>query len=330
MNTRKIINGALLLAAAVAAPASALAATPAPGDWKPNKPVRFIVGFPPGGATDLVARILAPKLSTAFGNQVIVDNRPGANGVISLQILKNSEPDGHTVGMGHIGGLIISPAIQKVPYDPYKDYAYIGMLVSLQNILIVHPSVPAKNISEFIAYAKAQQGKVNYASSGIGSPGHLSGVLFETLTKTPMTHVPYKGGGPAITDLIAGHVPAFFAVISTSVPHVKSGKVRAMAVTGGKRAEALPDVPTMQEAGVKGYLAVNWYGLLAPAKTPPAAITRLHREFDTALKSPDVVKQLRDSGIDASPSTPAEYLQYVRSEEKRWLPIIKSAGISAQ
>jgi len=329
MNTSKIIKGALLLAAAAAMPSSTFAAAPA-GEWKPSKPVRFIVGFPPGGATDLVARILQPRLSAALGNQVIVDNRPGANGVISLQILKNSEPDGHTVGMGHIGGLIISPTIQKVPYDPYKDYAYIGMLVSLQNILIVHPSVPAKNISEFITHAKAQQGKVNYASSGVGSPGHLSGVLFETLTKTPMTHVPYKGGGPAITDLIAGHVPSFFAVISTSVPHVKSGKVRALAVTGDKRAEALPDVPTMQEAGVKGYLAVNWYGLLAPAKTPAAVVARLNREFDAALKSPDIVKQLRASGIDASPSSPAEYLQYVRSEEKRWVPIIKAAGISAQ
>ncbi len=330
MNAKKIISHTLLLAAMAAMPSAALAAAPASGDWKPSKPIRFIVGFPPGGATDLVARVLQPKLSAGFGNQVIVDNRPGANGVISLQILKSSEPDGHTVAMGHIGGLIISPAIQQVPYDPYKDYTYVGMLVSLQNILITHPSVPAKNVNEFIAYAKAQQGKINYASSGVGSPGHLAGVLFESLTKTQMTHVPYKGGGPAITDLIAGHIPAFFAVISTTVPHVKSGKVRAMAVTGGKRAEALSEVPTMQEAGVKGYLAVNWYGLLAPAKTPVATVTRLHREFDAALKAPDVVKQLRDSGIDASPSTPAEYLQYVRSEEKRWNPVIKAAGISAQ
>jgi len=183
---------------------------------------------------------MQPKLSAALGTQVIVDNRPGANGVISLQILKNSEPDGHTVAMGHIGGLVISPAIQKVNYDPYKDFAYIGMLVSLQNILIVHPSVPAKNLTEFLAYAKSQQGRLNYASSGIGSPGHLAGVLLETMTKVPMTHVPYKGGGPAITDLIAGHVPSFIAVISTAVPHVQSGKVRAIGVTGAKRAEALP------------------------------------------------------------------------------------------
>jgi tripartite-type tricarboxylate transporter receptor subunit TctC len=273
---------------------------------------------------------MQPKLSAALGTQVIVDNRPGANGVISLQILKNSEPDGHTVAMGHIGGLVISPAIQKVNYDPYKDFAYIGMLVSLQNILIVHPSVPAKNLTEFLAYAKAQQGKVNYASSGIGSPGHLAGVLLETMTKVPMTHVPYKGGGPAITDLIAGHVPAFMAVISTSVPHVQSGKVRAIGVTGAKRADALPDVPTIAEAGVKGYLATNWYGLLAAAKTPAPVVTRLNLDFVSALKHPEVIRQLKDRGIDAAPSTAAEFMAFVRSEEKRWLPIIKAAGITAE
>ncbi len=310
--------------------ATLLAAPAFAADWEPTKSVRFVVGFPPGGATDLVARILQPQLATRLGKQVIVDNRPGANGVISLQILKNAEPDGHTVAMGHIGGLVISPAIQKVNYDPYKDFAYIGMLVSLQNILIVHPSVPAKNLNEFLAHAKAQQGKLNYASSGIGSPGHLAGVLLESMTKVPMTHVPYKGGGPAITDLLAGHIQSFMAVISTSVPHVQSGKVRAIAVTGAKRAEALPDTPTMSEAGVKGYLATNWYGLVAPAKTPPAALARLNREFDTALKSPEVVKQLRDRGIDAAPSSAKEYVDFVRSEQKRWVPIIKAAGITAE
>jgi tripartite-type tricarboxylate transporter receptor subunit TctC len=305
MNTRKIINGALLLAAA-AVPSGAFAAASA-GEWKPNKPLRFIVGFPPGGATDLVARIMQPKMSELLGNQVVVDNRPGANGQISLQIISAAEPDGHTIGMGHIGGLVISPAIQKVAYDPVKDFSYIGMLVTLQNILIVHPSVPARNMSEFLAHAKAQQGRLNYASSGIGSPGHLSGVLFETLTRTPMTHIPYKGGGPAITDLIAGHVPSFFAVISTSIPHVKSGKVRAIAVTGNKRASAIPDVPTMVEAGVKGYLSLNWYGSVAPAGTPAAIIARLNRDISATLKSPEVVKQLDARGIDAAPSTPAEY-----------------------
>jgi tripartite-type tricarboxylate transporter receptor subunit TctC len=319
MNTKHwiaaVIAGSLLAAPALAA------------EWSPTKPVRFIVGFPPGGATDLVARILQPKLAASLGSQVIVDNRPGANGVISLQILKNSEPDGHTVAMGHIGGLVISPTIQKVNYDPYKDYAYIGMLVSLQNILIVHPSVPAKNLTEFLAYAKAQQGKVNYASSGIGSPGHLAGVLLETMTKVPMTHVPYKGGGPAITDLIAGHVPSFIAVISTAVPHVQSGKVRALGVTGAKRADALPEVPTIAEAGVKGFDANNWYGVLVPAKTPRPIINRLNKEVVAVLNMPDVKKILFASGLDAAPSTPEAFGAYIKSEKDKWEKVIKAAGL---
>jgi tripartite-type tricarboxylate transporter receptor subunit TctC len=323
------MNSLNRIAAILVASASLFTAPAIAAEWGPTKPVRFIVGFPPGGATDLVARIMQPKLSASLGTQVIVDNRPGANGVISLQILKNAEPDGHSVAMGHIGGMVISPSIQKVGYDVYKDFAFLTMLVSLQNILIVHPSVPAKTLPEFLAYAKAQQGKVNYASSGVGSPGHLAGVLLESMTKIPMTHVPYKGGGPAITDLLAGHIPAFMAVISTSVPHVQSGKVRAIGVTGAKRADALPDVPTIAEAGVKGYLATNWYGLLAPGKTPSNVQARLTRDFIASLKQPDVVKQLRDRGIDAAPSSPAEFLSFVRNEEKLWVPIIKAAGITA-
>ena len=332
LRNRKTMNFAKRALAGVAAAAfSALLAAPAlAAEWSPTKPVRFIVGFPPGGATDLVARIVQPKVSESLGEQVIVDNRPGANGILSLQILKNAEPDGHTVAMGHFGGLVISPAIQKVPYDPFKDFTYITMLVSLQNILIVHPSVPAKTLPEFLAYAKAQQGRLNYASSGVGSPGHLAGVLLSSMTKVPMTHIPYKGGGPAMSDLIAGHVPAFIAVISTAVPQVKSGKVRAIAVTGTKRSAALPEVPTVAEAGVKGYSATNWYGLLAPAKTPASIVNRLNRDFVAALKSPDVIKQLNDRGIDPAPSTPAEYLDFARSEQTRWLPIIKEANIKAE
>lgn len=326
LRNRKVIAIArALLALTAALPATLIAA-----EWKPTKPVRFIVGFPPGGATDLVARILQPKLTQSLGEQTVVDNRPGANGVISLQILKNAEPDGHTVAMGHFGGLIISPAIQKVPYDPFKDFAYVTMLVSLQNIIIVHPSVPAKTVAEFIQYAKAQQGRLNYASSGVGSPGHLAGVLFSSLTKAPMTHIPYKGGGPAMTDLLAGQVPAFFAVISTAVPQVKAGKVRAIAVTGAKRSDALPEVPTVAEGGVKDYAATNWYGLLVPAKTSAGIVNRLNRDFVAALKSPEVIKQLNARGIDAAPSSAAEYLDFARSEQKRWLPVIKEANIKAE
>ena len=314
---------------AIIAAAGLIAAPALAADWAPTKPVRFIVGFPPGGATDLVARILQPKLAASLGSQVIVDNRPGANGVISMQILKNSEPDGHTVGMSHIGSLVVSPAIQKTGYDPLKDFVPVGMLVTLQNILIVNPSVPAKTIPEFIAYAKSQPGKVNYATSGIGSPGHLAVALFEGLTGTALNHVPYKGGGPAIADLIAGHVPAFMAVISTAVPHVQSGKARALGVTGGKRAEALPDVPTIAEAGVKGYLAINWYGLSAPPKTPPAIINRINKDFTAALNAPDVIQQLKARGIESSPASGANYLAFIKAEQQRWGPVIRKAKIEA-
>lgn len=299
-------------------------------DAYPSKPVRMIVGFPPGGATDLVARVIQPKLSAALGQQMVVDNRPGANGTISLALLAQAQPDGYTVAFGHIGGLVISPTIQKVQYDPYRDFAPIGLMVTLQNIIITHPSVPATTLKEFIALAKSKKGELNYASSGVGSPGHLAGVLLETMTGTPMTHIPYKGGGPAITDLLAGHVPSFFAVISTAVPHVQAGRVHAIAVTGDKRGEALPDVPTVAEAGVPGYSATNWYGLVAPAGTSQEIIARLSKDVTSALTSPDIIKQLRDRGIDATPTSPAEFTEFVRQEQKKWVPIIKQSNIGAK
>ena len=315
------------LAFAFAIGATLLAACAHAAEWSPTKSIRFIVGNPPGGATDLVGRILQPKLSAALGKQIVIDNRAGANGLISLEILKNAEPDGHTVGLGHIGILIVSPAIQKVPFDTHKDFAPIGLMVSLQNIIITHPSVAAKTLNEYINLAKTKPGAMQYATSGIGSPGHLGASLLESMTGVQLTHVPYKGGGPAITDLLAGHVPSFFAVISTGVPHVQSGKVRGIAVTSTRRAEAVPDVPTIAESGVKGYAAVNWYGLHAPAKTPPHVIERLNKELVAVLKSPDIVQQLKDRGIEATPSSPADYAKFMRDEEAKWLPVIRKSNI---
>jgi tripartite-type tricarboxylate transporter receptor subunit TctC len=254
----------------------------------------------------------------------VVDNRPGANGVIGLDVLARSEPDGHAVGIGHIGGLIVSPAIQKVPH-PIQSFAPSACWCRCRtSSSFTHRA--GENFKEFIALAKARQGKLNYASSGIGSPGHLAGALLESMAGITMSHVPYKGGAPAITDLIAGHVPSFIAVISTAMPHVKSGKARAIAVTGAKRAEALPDVPTIAEAGVPGYAATNWAGLLAPGKTPAPVIERLNREVAAALKAPDVVQFLKDQGIDSAPSSP-EFLRFIREEEKKWVPVIKRSNI---
>jgi tripartite-type tricarboxylate transporter receptor subunit TctC len=290
----------------------------------------MVVGFPPGGATDLVARQIAPKMSQSLGRQVIVDNRPGANGVISNELIMRAEADGHTIGFGHIGTLVISPVISKVPYDVQKDLAPVGMVVSLQNIIVVTPSLPAKTLKDYIALAKSKPGDMLYASSGSGSPGHLAAVLLDSMVGTRMTHVPYKGGGPAIIDLIAGHVPSFFAVISTAVPHVRSGKIRPIAVTGTRRAEALPDVPTVDEAGVKGYAATNWYGMLAPAATPPHVIERLNREMNAALKTSDVIAFLKDNGIDAAPGTPADFARHIQAEQKKWTPIIRKSNIKVE
>jgi tripartite-type tricarboxylate transporter receptor subunit TctC len=290
----------------------------------------MIVGFPPGGATDLVARQIAPKMSQGLGRQVIVDNRPGANGVISNELIMRADPDGYTIGFGHIGTLVISPAIQKVPYNVYKDLAPVGMVVSLQNIIVVTPSLPAKSVRDYIALAKSKPGSMLFGSSGNGSPGHLAAVLLETMSGAKLTHVPYKGGGPMITDLVGGQIPSAFAVISTGIPHVRSGKVRALAVTGEKRAQALADVPTVAESGYKGYAATNWYGMIAPAATPPAAIERLNREMNAALRSPDIVASLKDSGIDAAPTTPADFFKFVQSEEKKWAPIIKKSNLKVE
>ena len=309
-----------------AAALALLSAGAAAADF-PAKPVRLILGFPPGGATDLVARAMQPRMSAGLGQQLVIDNRPGANGIISCELTARADPDGHTLLFGHIGSLVISPVIQKVPYDPVKDFAPVGQVVQLQNILITHPTLAARSMKEFIALAKTKPGQINYASSGIGSPGHLAAVLLESMAKIQITHVPYKGGGPAITDLLAGHVPAFFAVISTGVPHVQAGKIRGIAVTGNRRAEAVPDVPTIAESGVTGYAATNWYGLLAPAKTPPAVIDRINREMTAALKAPEVVEGLRSRGIDSAPNSPAEFSAFIRAEAVKWRPVVLQSGI---
>lgn len=324
MKTRPIAR--LLLGASIITLTPALAGAQA----FPTKPVRFIVGFPPGGATDLVARIIQPKMSAALGKQVVVENRPGASGTIGTDLIARAEPDGHTIGMVHIGSMVISPAIQKVPYDVHKDFAPLTQLVSLQNIIVVNPTLAARTLKDYIALAKGRPGDMLFGTSGTGSPGHLAGVLMEQMAGIKLTHVPYKGGGPLITDLIAGHIPSSFSVISTALPHVRGGRIRAIAVTGAKRAEGAPDIPTVAESGLKGYAATNWYGMVAPAGTPAPVIDRLNREIVAALKSPEVIQQLKDRGIEAAPTTPAEFGQFIRAEEKKWVPVIKRANIKPQ
>jgi tripartite-type tricarboxylate transporter receptor subunit TctC len=320
----------LLAGTALAGTALLLAFAPAAAQDYPAKPVRILIGFPPGGATDLVSRLMAPKYAGLLKQQFIVDNRPGANGTIAGDLAARAAPDGYTLHLATIGSLVLSPATTKVPYDPLKDFAPVSQAVALQNIFIVHPNLPPRTIKELIALAKAKPGALNFASSGNASPGHLAGELFKTMAGVKMVHVPYKGGGPAMTDLVAGHVEIFVAVISTAVPQVKAGRARALAVTGPKRAAALPEVPTVAEAALKGYEATNWYGYVVPAATPRPIIERLHKATVAVLEMPDVRQALLDQGIDAAPSSPEQFSAYIRSETTKWRDVIKSAGLKVE
>ena len=304
-----------------------LVALPAAAQEYPAKPVRIIIGFSPGGATDLVARLMAPKYSSVLKQPFIVDNRPGANGVIGSDLAAKAAPDGYVIHLATIGSLVLSPATSKVPYDPLKDFAPISQAGALQNIFIVHPALPVQTLKDLVALAKARPGALNFASSGTASPGHLAGELLKNMTGIKLVHVPYKGGGPAMIDLLAGHVEIFVAVISTAVPQVKAGKARALAVTGTKRAAALPDVPTVAETGLKGYEATNWYGYVAPAATPRAIIERLHKATVAVLEMPDLKQALLDQGIEAAGSTPEQFAAYIRSETAKWTRVIRAAGI---
>lgn len=293
----------------------------------PSKPIRIIVGFPPGGATDLVMRILQPRLSQGLRREIIVDNRPGANGTLAADLTAKAANDGYTLFLATFAALVISPAMTKLPYDPLQDFTPIARVVELQNIFISHPSLPVHTMAELIAYAKARPGVLNYATSGAGSTGHLSGELLKSLAGIDWVHVPYRGGGPALTDFLAGQVQVFVAVISTAVPYVKQGKANALAVTGSRRAEALPEVPTVAETGLKGYESTNWYCLLGPANLPRPVVERLHREIVAALSQPDIRQALSERGIDAAPSTPAELAAQLRSETAKWAPLAKSVGL---
>jgi tripartite-type tricarboxylate transporter receptor subunit TctC len=293
----------------------------------PSKPVRIIVGFPPGGATDLVARILQPRLAQELKREIIVDNRPGANGVVGAELAAKAPPDGYSLHLATLAALVISPAITKVPYDPARDFTPIGRLVELQNIFIAHPSLPVSSIQELIAAAKARPGAFNYATSGAGSTGHLSGELLKNMAGIDWVHIPYRGGGPAMTDFLAGQVQVFVAVISTAVPYVKQGKARALAVTGTRRATALPDVPTVAESGLPGYESTNWFCLIGPAQLPQAIVDRWHKVLASVLADSEVRLALLERGVEASPSTPGELAAHLRAESAKWSPIARAAGL---
>lgn len=315
--------------ASMAALAAMLASSAAAGQSFPVKTVRMVVPSSPGGGTDFTARVLSVKLSERFGQQVVVDNRPGAGTVLGNDVVAKSAPDGYTLLMA-ASALVISPAVQrKLPYDVVRDFAPISQAVSVPNVLVVHPSVPARTLKEFIAFAKRQPGKLTAGSAGTGTSPHLSLALFETLSGTRILHVPYKGSGQGMIGLLGGEVALMFPSVPTAAPQIGAGKLRALGVTTARRSVGLPEVPTLSEAGLPGYEATQWFGLLAPAGTPGAAIDVVHRATVEALKLPEVSRQLLTEGAEPVGSSPQEFAQYIKDELAKWAGVVKAAGIAS-
>jgi len=317
-------------AKAIVAVAAALTfATPAMAQEYPTKPVRILVGFAPGGGIDISARALAPALGAVLRQTVIVENRPGAASNIAAEIAARSPPDGYTLLLGSIA-LAINPSLyNKLPFDPTRDFAPIGQTGSMSNILVVHPALPARTLKEFVALAKRTPGRITYSTPGTGSSAHLGGELFKKVAGIDIVVVPYKGGGQAVVDTLAGHVPAFFASVPVVMHHVADGRLKAIAVTTAKRASAMPEVPTVAEAGYPGFQVDNWYGLVAPAGTPRAVIDRINREVTVILSSQDITKRFRELGHDTTTSTPEQFGALIKSEVAKWAKVIKETGVSA-
>jgi tripartite-type tricarboxylate transporter receptor subunit TctC len=316
---------ALVLGAAFAAAGTAPAFAQQQA-W-PTRPIKLIVPFAPGGFTDVTARILGQKLSQAFGQQFVIENKPGAGSTIGTDFVAKSPPDGYTLLM--ISSThVISPWLYKnLPYDPIKSFAVVGKLVESPYVLLVNPKVPAKNVQEFISLAKAHPDEIHYASSGNGSAQHLMGGLFVTMTGAPLKHVPYRGSNGATQDLVAGVVESSFAGVPNALSQVPAGRLRALAVTTARRAPQLPDVPTLEEAGVRGYDAAVWLALLAPAGTPKDIVHKLNAEIAKLMAAPDTKKALFDAGVEATPSTPEDMEHYLHQELARWGKVVKEADI---
>ncbi len=293
----------------------------------PSKPIRLVCPFPPAGAVDIASRAIAHELTKLLGQPVTVENRPGAGGNLGGEIAARSAPDGYTLFMTTSGIQAINPVLYaKMPFDPNKDLVPVAPLVSLNNVLVLNPSVPAKSVKDVIALAKKDPGKLTYASSGNGTSIHMSGAMFTQLTGVDMLHIPYKGSGPAVTDLLAGQVNMMFDNIPSSLPHIKAGKLHALATTGARRDPALPDLPTIAEAGVPGYESGVWFGLSVPAGTPRDVIARLNAEAVNSAKSPEFIKRMQDLGYNIIPGTAEHMGEMIKAEIARWTPIVKASG----
>jgi tripartite-type tricarboxylate transporter receptor subunit TctC len=314
---------AALLCAAVAGGAAA--------QQYPTKPVRMIIGFPPGGGTDIIGRIVAQRMSEGLKQQILPDNRGGASGQIGAELAAKAPPDGYTIMMAHIAAISILPSLYpKLPYDPVRDFAPISLVATSPNVVIVHPSLPAKNIRELIALAKARPGQIHYESSGIGTVQHLAGELFKLQARVDLVHVPYKGGGPAIIDMVAGHVQLGFDVVPVAGPQIKAGKLRALGVTSAKRSALFPELPTVEESGVRGFDMSTWWGLVGPTGVGKDVVARLHGEAVKALALADVKERIAAAGADIVGNSPDEFAAFIRNERAKYARIVKEAHIKIE
>jgi tripartite-type tricarboxylate transporter receptor subunit TctC len=295
----------------------------------PIKPIRFLVGFPPAGTNDIVARAVAQKVSENIGQSIIVENRGGANTAIATELGARAAPDGYTILL-NAPGHATNPSLIKLAFDPIRDFAFVTLLAEAPNLLVVHPSLPAHNVKELIAVSKKHPGQINYGSSGVGTTVHLSGELFQYMTGVKWVHIPYKGGGPAVIELIAGQTQIYFGNMPTVIGHARAGKLRPLAVTSSKRSPAEPNIPTVAESGVPGFDVTAWYGVSVPAKTPRAIIDKLNAEFVRAVKSPDLRDRLIAQGADPAGTTPEQYTAFVQNEITKWSKVIKAAGIKGE
>jgi tripartite-type tricarboxylate transporter receptor subunit TctC len=325
MPTLRLIGKALplVLLSIVAAPAAA--------QTYPAKPIRMIVPFPPGGGVDFIGRLMGQKLTERLGQQVAIDNRAGANGIVGLEALKTSAPDGYTIAAASAGPLAVNPFIyQKLPHDTLRDFTHIANMVNFPLLLVAHPSLPVKNVKELVAIARAQPGQVTYSSPGVGNSGHLAAELFNAMGKVKILHIPYKGTAPAVIAVLSGEAQLTYSSIPTILPHVRGKRVRALGVGNAERVPSLPEFPTIAESGLPGYEAYAWGGMIGPANMPPAVVQRLSKEIVEILKQKDVSDRMLSEGTVPTPSGPDEFTAYIRAELKKWGDVVKLAGIKPE
>ena len=314
---------AVVLAALAACAAGGVAA-----QNYPVKPIRFIIPFTPGGNTDVLGRILAQKMTESFGQQVVIDNRPGAGGTLGVEQTVRATPDGYTIVMGTFGGVLVANSLYtKLGYDPQRDLAPVALVSAPPGLLVVNPGVPVKSVQELITYARANDGKLNYGSSGAGTWNHLFGELFNAMAKTRLAHIPYKGAAPATTDLIGGQIQVMFSPFPPALPHMKANRLRALGVSTAKRSGLLPEIPTVAESGLPGYAAEGWFAVLAPAKTPQPVIDKLNAELNRALQLPDVKASLAADGAEPAGGTPQDLAKSIREGTQKWGKLIKELGV---